>query len=76
MAKSNDSRQVDIGFIAGQILTASLAQAELDGLVQALKDGGSWQEVRADDAEILLDTNKVAYVRVAIEQHRVGFAGA
>ena len=65
-------QKINIGFNGGQVLSARVAPAELSRLRDALGKTG-WHEVTADDGTVALDLEKVVYVLVDHEGHRVGF---
>jgi hypothetical protein len=64
--------KINIGFLGGPVLSARVAPAELSRLREALGKTG-WHELSADDGTIALDLEKVVYVLVDTEGHRVGF---
>jgi hypothetical protein len=70
----NDEKpqKINVGFIGGQTLAARVAPAELTKLRQALPAKG-WHDLTAEDGTIALDLDKVVYVLVDHEEHRVGF---
>jgi hypothetical protein len=65
-------QKISIGFIGGQVLAARVAPAELANLRKALGSEG-WWELTAEDGTVALDLNKIVYVLVDHEEHRVGF---
>jgi len=65
-------QRVSIGFFGGQVLSARVAPAELSRLRDAL-GGEGWHELTAEDGTVALDLEKVVYVLVDHEEHRVGF---
>lgn len=65
-------QKVNIGFNGGQVLTARVAPAELSRLRDALGTQG-WHELTAEDATVALNLERVVYVLVDHEGHRVGF---
>jgi hypothetical protein len=67
-------QKINIGFQGGPVLSARVAPSELDSLRQALANGG-WHELTAEDGVIALRLDKVVYVLVDTEAHRVGFGG-
>ena len=70
---ANDKPQkISIGFIGGQTVSARVAPAELTKVRSALAKGG-WHDLTAEDGTIALDLDKVVYVLVDHEEHRVGF---
>jgi hypothetical protein len=70
---ANDKPQkISIGFIGGQTVSARVAPAELTKVRSALAKGG-WHDLTAEDGTIALDLDKVVYVLVDDEEHRVGF---
>jgi hypothetical protein len=64
--------KINIGFLGGPVLSARVAPGELSRLREALGKTG-WHELSADDGTIALDLEKVVYVLVDTEGHRVGF---
>jgi hypothetical protein len=65
-------QKINIGFLGGPVLSARVAPDELSKLRQAL-GRASWHELTAEDGTIALDLEKVVYVLVDTEGHRVGF---
>jgi hypothetical protein len=65
-------QKINIGFLGGPVLSARVAPDELSKLRQALGREG-WHELSAEDGTIALDLEKVVYVLVDTEGHRVGF---
>jgi hypothetical protein len=65
-------QRISIGFHGGQVLSARVAPGELSRLRDALGKQG-WHELTADDGTVALDLEKVDYVLVDHEGHRVGF---
>jgi len=71
----NDKPQkINIGFLGGPVLSARVAPSALAGLRKALGTTG-WHDLAAEDGMIALDLEKVVYVLVDSEAHRVGFGG-
>ena len=71
----NDKPQkISIGFQGGPVLSARVAPADLKSLRAALGNGG-WHDLQAEDGIIALRLEKVVYVLVDTEAHRVGFGG-
>jgi hypothetical protein len=65
-------QKINIGFLGGPVLSARVAPADLASLRQALGTSG-WHDLTAEDGTIALDLEKVVYVLVDTEGHRVGF---
>ena len=65
-------QRISIGFIGGQVLAARVAPDELTKLRTALPAAG-WHDLVAEDGTVALDLDKVVYVLVDHEEHRVGF---
>ncbi|MEA2212046.1 MAG: hypothetical protein QOF83_1994 [Solirubrobacteraceae bacterium] len=65
-------QKINIGFLGGPVLSARVAPDELSKLRQAL-GAHRWHELTAEDGMIALDLEKVVYVLVDTEGHRVGF---
>jgi hypothetical protein len=65
-------QKINIGFLGGPVLSARVAPDDLTKLRQALGSSG-WHDLIAEDGTIALDLEKVVYVLVDTEGHRVGF---
>jgi hypothetical protein len=65
-------QKISIGFHGGQVLSARVAPAELTKLRNALGNDG-WHDLIAEDGTVALDLNRIVYVLVDHEEHRVGF---
>lgn len=65
-------QKINIGFLGGPVLSARVAADELSRLRQALGTDG-WHELRAEDGTVALALDKIVYVLVDNEGHRVGF---
>jgi hypothetical protein len=71
---SDKPQKINIGFLGGPVLSARVAPGALASLREALGNTG-WHELEAEDGVISLDLEKVVYVLVDTEAHRVGFGG-
>jgi hypothetical protein len=68
------TRKGAIGFQGGQVLSIRLADADLETLRNALREGRErWHEVEATDGAVLVDLGQVVYLRVDSDEHRIGF---
>lgn len=65
-------QKVNIGFNGGQVLSARVAPGELSRLRDALGREG-WHELSAEDGTVALNLERIVYVLVDNEGHRVGF---
>ncbi len=65
-------QKINIGFLGGPVLSARVAPDDLTKLRQVLGTTG-WHDLTAEDGIIALDLEKVVYVLVDTEGHRVGF---
>jgi hypothetical protein len=65
-------QKINIGFLGGPVLSARVAPDELSRLRQALGSDG-WHELSAEDGTVALALDKIVYVLVDNEGHRVGF---
>jgi hypothetical protein len=65
-------QKINIGFLGGQVLSARVPPAELTRLREALGSEG-WHDLTAEDGTVALDLNRIVYVLVDNEGHRVGF---
>jgi hypothetical protein len=67
-----EAQRVEIGFEGGQVIQARLADADLKDLRAQLEKGG-WHDLHTEDGVISFYLGKVAFLRVASNDHRVGF---
>jgi hypothetical protein len=67
-----DAQRVEIGFEGGQVISARLAEDDLKDLRKQLEKGG-WHDLHTEDGVISLYLPKVAFIRIASNEHRVGF---
>jgi hypothetical protein len=68
-------QRVEIGFGGGQVISARVAESELEKLREALGRGGGWYDFQTEDGRLSIDRDQVAFVRTAAPEHRVGFSG-
>jgi hypothetical protein len=74
MADDDRPQKINIGFAGGPVLSARVAPKHLEKLREALGTTG-WHTLKAEDGEVSLNLEKVVYVLVDTEAHRVGFGG-
>lgn len=67
-----DAQRVEIGFEGGQVISARLAEADLQELRKQLEKGG-WYDLHTEDGVIALYLGKIAFLRIESGEHRVGF---
>jgi hypothetical protein len=67
-----DAQRVEIGFEGGQVVSTRLAEDDLKDFRNQLEKGG-WHDLHTEDGVISLYLGKVAFVRIASNEHRVGF---
>jgi hypothetical protein len=71
----NDKPQkINIGFQGGPVLSARVAPSELKGLRDNLGEPG-WYDLAAEDGTIAIRLDRVVYLLVDTDAHRVGFGG-
>ena len=68
-----DMQKVEIGFEGGQVVAVRLSEDELENLRKQVEKGG-WHDVKTEDGAISLYLGKVAFLRIASGDHRVGFS--
>jgi hypothetical protein len=67
-----EAQRVEIGFEGGQVISARLAEDDLKNLRKQLEKGG-WHDLHTEDGVISLYLAKVLFLRIASNDHRVGF---
>ena len=68
-----DMQKVEIGFEGGQVVAVRLSDDELNDLRKQVEKGG-WHDVKTEDGAISLYLGKVAFLRIASGDQRVGFS--
>jgi hypothetical protein len=67
------SNRVEIGFEGGPVVPVKLDDSQLSDLRKALKKGDSPHELTSGDETLILDLNKVIFVRIDSNESKVGF---
>jgi hypothetical protein len=71
----NDKPQkINIGFQGGPVLSARVEAGELKGLRDKLGESG-WHDLVSEDGMIAIRLDRVVYLLVDTDAHRVGFGG-
>jgi hypothetical protein len=70
---SEKPTKISIGFRGGQTLVARVRPEGLSALRAALTEGGGWHELQTEDGLVVLSLERVDYLLVDAEDHRVGF---
>jgi hypothetical protein len=70
-----DAQRVEIGFEGGQVVSVRLADSELSGLRKQVEKGG-WRDLETEDGVLAVYLDKVSFLRIDSEEHRVGFSPA
>ena len=68
-----DAQKVEIGFEGGQVVPVRLSADELKSLRKQVEKGG-WHDVRTEDGVLSIYLGKVAFLRIASGDQRVGFS--
>ena len=69
---ARDVQKVEIGFEGGQVVPVRMDEAELENLRKQVEKGG-WHDVRTEDGVLSVYLGKVAFLRIASGDQRVGF---
>jgi len=72
MSTSDKPQKVSIGFHGGQILATRVKPEVLTALRGALGSSG-FHELRAEEGIVVLDLQRVDYLLIDQDEHRVGF---
>jgi hypothetical protein len=67
-----DAQKVEIGFEGGQVVAVRLSDGELKSFRKQL-DRGGWHDLETEDGILAVYLGKVAFLRVASGDQRVGF---
>ncbi len=73
MTSDEKAQKISIGFHGGQSLPARVKPGELSKFRSALEAGDGWFELGAEDATVILDLEKVDFLLVDSDEHRIGF---
>jgi hypothetical protein len=71
---SDKPQKINIGFQGGPVLSARVAPSELKGLRDRLGQA-EWYDLAAEDGTIAIRLDRVVYLLVDTDAHRVGFGG-
>ena len=66
-------RRVSVGFSGGQVLPLRLAEDKLESFRDAVRTGSGWHQLEAEDGPVLLNLAQVVFLRVDVDEQRVGF---
>ena len=69
---AQDTQKVEIGFEGGQVVPVRLSDGELKSFRKQLDKGG-WHDVETEDGVLTVYLSKVAFLRIAAGEGRVGF---
>ncbi len=68
-------RRLEIGFHGGNILRATLGEAQVRALTEALGDGSAWLQIDAEEGKYWIKVSDLQFVRIPDDgQHGVGFS--
>lgn len=68
-------RRLELGFHGGTILRATLEEAQVAALTNALGGGGDWHELNADEGNYWIKVADLQFVRIPDDgPHGVGFS--
>lgn len=73
-AKKKSSERAEIGFTGGQVAAVRMTGKQMTDLRKALNGGEGWHDVETEDGTLALDLEKVAFIRVAASDQRIGFS--
>jgi hypothetical protein len=70
-------RRLEIGFHGGNILRATLEEAQVHGLTDALGDATGWHQIDAEEGRYWIKVSDLQFVRILDDgPHGVGFSRA
>jgi hypothetical protein len=67
------AQKIEIGFEGGQVLPIRVSEDELKSLRKQVEKGG-WHDVETEDGVLSIYCGKVAFLRIASGDHKVGFS--
>jgi hypothetical protein len=70
---AREVQKVEIGFEGGQVVPVRLDEGELRDLRKQVEKGG-WYDVQTEDGVLSIYLGKVAFLRIASGDQRVGFS--
>jgi hypothetical protein len=68
-----ETQKIEIGFEGGQVVPARITGDELKSLRKQVEKGG-WHDVKTEDGVLSIYLGKVAFLRIASGDHKVGFS--
>jgi len=68
-------RRLEIGFHGGNILRATLEEAQVTALTEALADPAGWHQIDAEEGRYWIKVSDLQFVRIPDDGvHGVGFS--
>lgn len=75
-AQKKGSERAEIGFSGGQVAAVRMTAKQMTDLRKALDSGEGWHDLETEDGQLSVDLAKVAFIRVASTDQRIGFSDA
>ena len=72
--KKKGSERAEIGFAGGQVAAVRMNAKQMTDLRKALDAGDGWHDLETEDGTLAVDLAKVAFIRVASSDQRIGFS--
>jgi hypothetical protein len=70
---AREIQKVEIGFEGGQVVPVRMDEGELKDLRKKVEQGG-WHDVETEDGVLSIYLGRVAFLRIASGDQRVGFS--
>lgn len=75
-SQGKGSERAEIGFTGGQVAAVRMTGKQMTDLRKALDKGDGWHDLDTEDGQLAVDLSKVAFIRVASSEQRIGFSDA
>lgn len=75
-AQKKGPERAEIGFSGGQVAAVRMTAKQMTDLRKALDGGEGWHDLETEDGQLSVDLAKVAFIRVASTDQRIGFSDA
>ena len=72
--KKKGSERAEIGFVGGQVAAVRMTPKQMTDVRKALDGGEGWHDLETEDGTLAVDLAKVAFIRVASSDQRIGFS--
>jgi hypothetical protein len=75
MARDEEPRRVEVGFVGGQAISIRVSEKTYENLRKAVQGGTGWYEVESLEGPVAVNLGQIVFVKLDTGDHKVGFSG-